>query len=69
MAARNDVTGDLIKSKPLSRTYEENYDNIFRKETPVDGSTDEPSSDYQRNTPLVGFRETKGRLNDDPLGK
>ena len=70
MAARNDVTGDLIKSKPLSRTYEENYDAIFRKqpvqlELPFDGTDNQPSTDHQRDTPLVGFRETTGRTKDE----
>ena len=69
MTAKNDVTGDLIKSKPLSRTYEENFDAIFRKqpvqlELPFDGTGDEPSVDNQRNTPLVGglgFRRVDGK--------
>lgn len=31
MTAKNDITGDLIKSKP-SDTYASNYDQIFRKD-------------------------------------
>lgn len=31
MAARNDVTGDLIKSRPLSTAYSDNWDAIFGK--------------------------------------
>ena len=29
--ARNDVTGDFIRSKPASDMFEENFDKIFRK--------------------------------------
>jgi hypothetical protein len=29
--ARNDVTGDFIRSKPSSDMFEENFDKIFRK--------------------------------------
>ena len=28
---RNDVTGDLLMSRPASDTYRNNYDAIFRK--------------------------------------
>lgn len=31
MAARNDVTGDLIKSRPLNNAYSDNWDAIFGK--------------------------------------
>ena len=31
MAARNDVTGDLIKSRKNSKEFEDNFDKIFRK--------------------------------------
>ena len=29
--ARNDVTGDFIRSKPANDMFEENFDRIFRK--------------------------------------
>ena len=29
--AKNDVTGDFIKSKPSNDMFEENFDRIFRK--------------------------------------
>lgn len=32
MATQNDVTGDQIKSKPVSDRYRDNYDAIFRKD-------------------------------------
>jgi hypothetical protein len=31
MSNRNDVTGDLLKSKIPSKEYKDNYDAIFRK--------------------------------------
>ena len=31
MAARNDITGDLIQSKLNSKAFEDNFDRIFRK--------------------------------------
>ena len=31
MAAKNDVTGDSIQSRPSNSNYSDNYDRIFRK--------------------------------------
>ena len=31
MTTKNDITGDLIKSKSPSKNYHDNYDRIFRK--------------------------------------
>ena len=31
MAAKNDVTGDSIRSKASSKAYRDNYDKIFGK--------------------------------------
>jgi hypothetical protein len=33
--AKNDVTGDWIKSKPSNDMFEENFDKIFRKKKEV----------------------------------
>ena len=33
--AKNDVTGDFIRSKPASDMFEENFDKIFRKKEPI----------------------------------
>jgi hypothetical protein len=35
MTSRNDVTGDLIKSRVTNKQFEDNFDNIFRKKDPV----------------------------------
>ena len=32
MTARNDITKDLIMTKPNSKEFEENFDRIFRKQ-------------------------------------
>jgi hypothetical protein len=31
MAAKNDVTGDVIKSRVITKAYEEGYERIFGK--------------------------------------
>ena len=35
MASRNDITGDIIKSRISSQEFENNFDLIFRKNEPV----------------------------------
>jgi hypothetical protein len=35
MATRNDITGDLIKSRVNNQQFENNFDNIFRKKDKV----------------------------------
>jgi len=35
MTTRNDITGDLIKSKVNSKEFEDNFDKIFRKKDPL----------------------------------
>lgn len=42
MAAKNDVTGDSIRTKTVSKAYRDNYDRIFRKKKK---STKKVSSD------------------------
>ena len=39
MVARNDITGDKIKSKVSNKEYEDNFDKIFRNKS----STDKPA--------------------------
>lgn len=34
MASQNDVTGDLIKTKPTSNKYRDNWEAIFGKKNP-----------------------------------
>jgi len=43
VAARNDVTGDEIRSKP-SKEYADNWDRIFgKKDKPKETKTDKPN--------------------------
>lgn len=35
MTAKNDITGDFIRSKPSSDMFEENFDKIFRNKEPM----------------------------------
>lgn len=34
MTARNDITGDAIKTKGFSKAFEDNFDRIFRSKKP-----------------------------------
>jgi hypothetical protein len=36
MAAVNDITGDAIRTRILSKEGRDNYDNIFRKKDPIE---------------------------------
>lgn len=55
MASRNDITGDLIKTKTTSDDkYAEGWDRIFGKKRNTDTSSDSGhSADSQCNPPLV----------------
>jgi hypothetical protein len=44
MTSKNDITGDLIKSKSPSKKYYDNYDKIFRKDKPNENSINDPPS-------------------------
>ncbi len=44
--ARNDVTGDFIRSKPTSDMFEENFDKIFRKKKALEESIKEHKELY-----------------------
>lgn len=37
---RNDVTGDLLMTKPVSDSYRDNYDKIFRKDKQTEANLD-----------------------------
>jgi hypothetical protein len=34
MSSKNDITGDLIKTKPSSQKYRENWEKIFGNKKP-----------------------------------
>lgn len=49
MATKNDITGDLIKTKPTkNKNYENNYDAIFKK----DKSKIVPTNTVNKEKPL-----------------
>ena len=51
MAAKNDITGDEIKSRVNSNQYEENWERIFgKKDKTVLTSDEEKSKIDQMNT-------------------
>ena len=59
MTARNDITGDLITTK-FSRTFEENFDRIFRQQHISSDDIPEnlsllPEDSVWRNTPLINI--------------
>lgn len=68
MAARNDVTGDEIKSKALSQKGRDNWDNIFKKQTAWDWLKE---LDYGKYTILDpdGWRYDDGVTMDTPITK
>ena len=61
MATRNDVTGDLIKSRVNSKEFEDNFDNIFRKKPTVkkDDDWDEKRVDIIGQNGNIGYEEEK----------
>jgi hypothetical protein len=44
MSARNDITGEPIQSKSLSKQGRDNYDDIFRKKTKSEGNEKQTQS-------------------------
>lgn len=50
MTARNDITGDELKSKTNSEAYRNNYDAIFGKKTRKDTSQSPQTTTRERET-------------------
>lgn len=44
MASKNDITGDLIKSKTATQNYLNNYDRIFKKGKHNENTTNSTST-------------------------
>jgi len=44
MVAKNDITGDAIQTRTISKEYGDNFDRIFRKDKVVqpEPATDQP---------------------------
>jgi len=45
MTTRNDITGDLIKSRVTNKQFEDNFDAIFRKKEPPKDPLKDPLCD------------------------
>ena len=63
--ARNDVTGDLLRSKPSNDMFEENFDKIFRKkkeELPIDKEWDQMKPVGQEILPEYELNKSTGEV-------
>ena len=47
--SRNDITGDLLRSKPASDMFEKNFDLIFRKHLKENKEIHEKLAEYELN--------------------
>ena len=54
-AAKNDVTGDLIKSKTNSEKYRDNYDKIFNNGGKTGGKAVEENENVGKDEKSLGF--------------
>lgn len=70
MVAKNDITGDAIRTKGTSSLYESNFDNIFRKRKDTVASP-EPSTNQPLQHPDTDWNEARidivGRNGNDGL--
>jgi len=51
--SKNDITGDSIRSKPLSKEAEDNWDRIFRKRIKEQKLSHEDMVDKMLENPVV----------------
>jgi hypothetical protein len=68
MAAKNDITGDDIKSKALSERGRANWDNIFKKQSAWDWLKELGYDNYTILDP-DGWRYDDGVSLDTPITK
>jgi len=60
MVAKNDITGDAIQTRTISKEYGDNFDRIFRKDKVVqpEPATDQPvelwSEDDEKRQEIIG---------------
>ena len=55
--AKNDITGQYIKSRPPSKAWNENYDRIFAKKTPAEWAELDGLEGNYDSVNLVTYRE------------
>lgn len=66
MVAKNDITGDAIKSRTSTKEYGDRYDAIFRKKTPVE--VDQAKYEDEAFESLENFNKLR-QGNVDDTGK
>lgn len=59
--AKNDITNDLIKTKPATNKYYENYDKIFSKQENLNEKNKIYVGDFV-NTDINNIKSTKQRI-------
>lgn len=45
MATSNDITGDALRSRPVTNKYRDNYDSIFKKKESTPKENENSSND------------------------
>lgn len=54
MTTRNDVTGDPIKTRPASKEYRENFEDVFGKKDEPANDPEEPCEECGRDASTMG---------------
>lgn len=65
--SRNDITGDSIRSKPLSKEAEDNWDRIFKKQGIT--LTEEELADVEIIADIVQHHHDKKKSRMDTIGQ
>lgn len=55
--AKNDITGQYIKSRPPTKTWNENYDKAFSKKTAADWACLNNVEGIYDDLELISYRE------------
>lgn len=55
--AQNDITGQYIKSRPSTKTWNENYDRAFSKKTAADWAYLDKVEGVYDDVDLISYRE------------
>jgi hypothetical protein len=61
--SRNDITGDLLRSKPANDMFDEGWDRIFgKKELPIDKEWDQMKPVGQEILPEYELNKSTGEV-------
>ena len=66
---RNDVTGDLLMTKPVSDSYRDNYDKIFRKDKQAEANLDVAAEEAEELNERALATELLDEDDDSELSK